>query len=182
MEDERCLGGAATSIADGLAGGSGVGDRAVASRAGSDTNGTRHPKNPAASLRRCRGEVRFHRAACVHLAGDVMCRRGSVERLMRRHRIRALAGRRFLPWTTESRHYLPIAPSLLSQRFVANAPNQIWLADITYIATGEGWLYLAATLDLGDPQDRWAGDARPHTHRITACHDDNGHTVRWPPK
>jgi putative transposase len=47
-----------------------------------------------------------------------------------------------------SRHYLPIAPNLLAQRFVANAPNRIWLADITYIATGEGWLYLAAVLDL----------------------------------
>src|SRR3546814_16453816 len=67
---------------------------------------------------------------------------------MRRHRIRALAGRRFRPCTTDSRHYLPIAPNLLAQNFVATAPNRIWLADITYIATGEGWLYLAAVLDL----------------------------------
>lgn len=74
--------------------------------------------------------------------------RGRVERLMRRHGIRALAGRRFRPCTTDSRHYLPIAPNLLAQRFVAPAPNRIWLADITYIATGEGWLYLAAVLDL----------------------------------
>jgi putative transposase len=76
------------------------------------------------------------------------CSRGRVERLMRRHGIRALAGRRFRPCTTDSRHYLPIAPNLLAQRFVAAAPNRIWLADITYIATGEGWLYLAAVLDL----------------------------------
>ena len=74
--------------------------------------------------------------------------RGRVERLMRRHGIRALAGRRFKPSTTDSRHYLPIAPNLLAQNFVATAPNTIWLADITYIATGEGWLYLAAVLDL----------------------------------
>ena len=67
---------------------------------------------------------------------------------MRRHGIRALAGRRFRPCTTDSRHYLPIAPNLLNQEFVAAAPNRIWLADITYIATGEGWLYLAAVLDL----------------------------------
>lgn len=71
---------------------------------------------------------------------------------MRRHRIRALAGRRFRPCTTDSRHYLPPissgAPNLLAQRFVAAAPNRIWLADITYIATSEGWLYLAAVLDL----------------------------------
>jgi len=74
--------------------------------------------------------------------------RGRVARLMRRHGIRALAGRRFRPCTTDSRHSLPIAPNLLKQVFVASAPNRIWLADITYIATGEGWLYLAAVLDL----------------------------------
>ena len=67
---------------------------------------------------------------------------------MRRYRIRALAGRRFRPCTTDSRHYLPVARNLLAQRFEAAAPNQIWLADITFIATGEGWLYLAAVLDL----------------------------------
>lgn len=76
------------------------------------------------------------------------CSRGRVERLMSRHRIRALAGRRFRPCTTESRHCLPVAANLFAQRFVANAPSRIWLADITYIATGEGWLYLAAVLDL----------------------------------
>jgi transposase InsO family protein len=41
-----------------------------------------------------------------------------------------------------------VAPNLLDQNFVANRPNQVWLADITYIPTAEGWLYLAAILDL----------------------------------
>ena len=67
---------------------------------------------------------------------------------MRRHGIRALAGRRFRSCTTDSRHVLPVAPNLLAQRFVAPAPGRIWLADVTYIATGEGWLYRAAGLDL----------------------------------
>lgn len=67
---------------------------------------------------------------------------------MRRHGIRALAGRRFKPCTTDSRHHLPVAPNLLKQQFSATAPNRVWLADITYIATGQGWLYLAAVLDL----------------------------------
>ena len=74
--------------------------------------------------------------------------RGRVARLMRRHGIRALAGRRFKPCTTDSRHHLPVAPNLLKQQFSATAPNRVWLADITYIATGQGWLYLAAVLDL----------------------------------
>lgn len=66
---------------------------------------------------------------------------------MRRHRIRALAGR-FRPCTTDSRHDLPIAPSLLTRQFSAALPNTVWLADITYLPIGEGWLYLAALLDL----------------------------------
>ena len=67
---------------------------------------------------------------------------------MRHHGIRGLAGRRFKPCTTDSRHDLPIAPNLLKQAFAATAPNTVWLADIPYITTGEGWLYLAAVLDL----------------------------------
>ena len=67
---------------------------------------------------------------------------------MRRHGIRALAGPRFRPCTTDSRHFLPVASNLLEQRFVSPAPGRIWLVDITYIATGDSWLYLAAILDL----------------------------------
>lgn len=50
--------------------------------------------------------------------------------------------------TTDSRHNLPVAPNLLNQRFEPTAPNQVWLSDITYIATGEGWLYLAGVKDV----------------------------------
>ena len=50
--------------------------------------------------------------------------------------------------TTDSRHGLPIAPNLLDRNFIATAANQIWLADITYIETDQGWLYLAAVMDL----------------------------------
>ena len=91
------------------------------------------------------GRPRMHAALRAEGRG---CRRGRVERLMRRHGIRALAGRRFRPCTTDSRHFLPVAPNLLMQRFIASAPGRIWLADITYIPTGDGWLYLAAILDL----------------------------------
>jgi len=91
------------------------------------------------------GSPRVH--AALRAEGRTVSR-GRIERLMRRHGIRALAGRRFRPCTTDSRHYLPVAPNLLQQEFVAAAPNCVWLADITYIATVEGWLYLAAVLDL----------------------------------
>ena len=74
--------------------------------------------------------------------------RGRIERLMRHHGIRALMARRFRLCTTDSRHDLPIAPNRLGQKFAAECPNQVWLADLTYIPTEEGWLYLAVVLDL----------------------------------
>lgn len=91
------------------------------------------------------GSPRMHAAL---RAKGFRCSRGRVERLMRSHGIRAVAGRRFRPTTTDSRHQLPVAPNLLEQNFQAAEPNRIWLGDITYIPTGEGWLYLAAVLDL----------------------------------
>jgi putative transposase len=67
---------------------------------------------------------------------------------MRRHGIRAIMARPRRVRTTDSRHDLPTAPNLLDRSFSATAPNQVWLADITYIETDRGWLYLAAVMDL----------------------------------
>ncbi len=69
-------------------------------------------------------------------------------RLMHQQGMAARRSRRGQPRTTDSRHALPIAPNLLERRFAAPAPNRIWLADLTYIRTGGGWLYLAVVLDL----------------------------------
>jgi len=74
--------------------------------------------------------------------------RGRVERLMRRYGIRAIMTPPRRVRTTDSRHDLPIAPNLIARDFTAKAPNRVWLADITYIPTAEGWLYLAAVMDL----------------------------------
>jgi putative transposase len=76
------------------------------------------------------------------------CGRHRVARLMRLHKIRAQAKRPFRPRTTDSRHTERIAPNLLPERAPAAGPNEIWAADITYIRTLKGWLYLAAVLDL----------------------------------
>lgn len=91
------------------------------------------------------GSPRIH--AALRARGSTASR-GRIERLMRRHGIRGVAARRFRPATTDSRHDLPVAPDLLGQDFHASGPNRVWLADITYIPTGEGWLYLAVMLDL----------------------------------
>jgi putative transposase len=74
--------------------------------------------------------------------------RGRIERLMRRQGIRAIMARPQRVRTTDSRHDFPIAPNLIERNFSAAAPNRIWLADITYIETDQGWLYLATVMDL----------------------------------
>ena len=70
-----------------------------------------------------------------------------VERLMREHGIRARHKRRFKA-TTDSKHSLPVAANVLERNFAPEAPNRVWSADLTYVWTDEGWLYLAVVLDL----------------------------------
>ena len=93
--------------------------------------------------------------------------RGRIERQMRCHGIRAIVATPRRCRTTDSGHGFPIAPNLLGRNFSAAARNQIWLADITYIETGQGWLYLAAisictAVALWDGQ--WATICAPHCH------------------
>jgi len=80
---------------------------------------------------------------------DRGCRTGRkrVARLMRVRKLAARRRRRFRV-TTQSRHPFPVAPNVLARQFARAAPDQAWVTDITYIPTGEGWLYLAVILDL----------------------------------
>lgn len=77
-----------------------------------------------------------------------LCSENRVARLMREHSLRAQAAPRFVPCTTDSEHDEPIAPNRLAERAAPTGPNQVWLQDITYIPTAQGWLYLALVLDL----------------------------------
>lgn len=76
------------------------------------------------------------------------CNEKRVARLMHRHGIRGKDRQRRKVMTTDSRHSLPVAENVLNQQFMADAPNQKWLADITYLPTEEGWLYLAGVIDV----------------------------------
>jgi putative transposase len=69
-------------------------------------------------------------------------------RLMRDQGLRGKKKHRRRPRTTDSRHAQPVAANLLAERPAPSGPNQSWLTDITYLETAEGWLYLAAILDL----------------------------------
>lgn len=91
------------------------------------------------------GSPRIHQA--LRREG-LRCSRKRIERLMRQAGLRALTHRRRRVQTTDSRHSRPVAANLLDQHFTAAAPDQKWVSDFTYIATGEGWLYLAVVLDL----------------------------------
>lgn len=71
-----------------------------------------------------------------------------VARVMREHGLQSHKRRRFRVVTTDSKHAHPVAPNVLERDFKTTAPNQKWLADMTYVPTDEGWLYLALVLDL----------------------------------
>lgn len=73
--------------------------------------------------------------------------RKTVEKLMRENNIAPKRKRRFKS-TTDSRHKLPVSDNLLNRRFEVSKPNEVWVSDITYVETQEGWLYLAVFIDL----------------------------------
>lgn len=95
-------------------------------------------------LRGIYGSPRMHREL---RAKGYRVGRKRVERLMREQGLQGRLKRRFRR-TTDSNHDQPIAPNILGRDFAANAPNEAWVTDVTYVATDEGWLYLAVILDL----------------------------------
>ena len=78
----------------------------------------------------------------------IRCGRKRVARLIRESDLEPKATRRFKVMTTDSNHKLPVAPNLLNRNFTTEGTDQVWLTDITYVPTAEGWLYLAAVMDL----------------------------------
>ena len=95
--------------------------------------------------RKTYGSPRVHMQ--LVLQGEA-CSRGRVERLMSQNGIRAKVKRKFIA-TTDSKHNYPVAKNLLNREFSVHEPNKVWLSDITYIPTEEGFLYLAGVVDLG---------------------------------
>jgi transposase InsO family protein len=94
--------------------------------------------------RRTYGSPRVHREL---RAQGVRVGKKRIERLMRENGIEGRMKRRFKR-TTDSKHGGPIAPNILARQFTVTEPNRVWVTDVTAIATGEGWLYLAPVLDL----------------------------------
>lgn len=91
------------------------------------------------------GSPRIH----IELSEQGMgCSRKRVERLMRENGLKVPRKRKKRVVTTDSDHDFPVAPNLLDRDFMAEAPNEKWVTDISYIRTDTGWLYLAVVMDL----------------------------------
>jgi putative transposase len=97
-----------------------------------------------AKSRETYGSLRVHRQLKARCQD---CSKNRVARLMRVNGIKSKRARKFRA-TTDSRHSFPVAPNLLERQFAIDAPNKVWVSDITYIPTEEGWLYLASVMDL----------------------------------
>lgn len=80
--------------------------------------------------------------------GVKVARRNTIERLMRANALRARPRRRGLPKDEGERSNLSVAPNALNRQFSTDQPNRKWIADFTYVWTAEGWLYIAAVIDL----------------------------------
>ena len=109
-----------------------------------------------------------HRRICAGLAVlGITCGPKRMARLMKRAGLTVKVKRKFR-LTTDSRHGLPIAENLLNRQFDQTAPNRVWVSDITYIWTDEGWLYLATTMDLFSRKIvGWAMDDHMRTDLVT---------------
>ena len=90
------------------------------------------------------GSPKIHRA--LKKAG-IKCGKNRVARLMREKGIRCKYAKKYKA-TTNSKHGLPVAENILKQHFVVIRPNEVWVADITYVWTKEGWLYVSIVIDL----------------------------------
>ena len=118
--------------------------RPLAARAGADQRLAVEVAAIHAESQRRYGSPRVQRA--LRARGQYVGRK-RVARLMQTQGLRARVPRRFRT-TTDSQHTLPIAPNVLARRFTAPAPNTVWVTDLTYLWTLEGWLYLSVILDL----------------------------------
>jgi putative transposase len=119
-------------------------DRPVSERAQANQKLVAEIRDIHAESRQTYGSPRVHAEL---VARGLPVGKNRVARLMRVEDIRARRKKK-RKFTTDSQHPYPIAPNLLHRDFQAEAPNEKWLGDITFIPTAEGWLYLAAILDL----------------------------------
>jgi transposase InsO family protein len=119
-------------------------DRPLSNRAREDTRLELEIKAANNFTRQTYSAERLHHELAAHGVRVGICR---IKRIRKKLGIHCKQKRKFKA-TTDSRHKLPVAENLLNQKFQVSKPNDVWLSDITYIPTDEGWLYLAGHKDL----------------------------------
>jgi putative transposase len=144
--------------------------RPAAARAQADGQLTEEIRRRQRKHRGRYGRRRMRRELSTVLGRPINEKR--VGRLMRENDLQSRKRRRFRIVTTDSKHAHPVAPNVLARDFEARAPNQKWLADLTYVPTAEGWLYLALILDLFSRKFvGWAmSDSMPQELTLEALH------------
>jgi transposase InsO family protein len=124
------------------------------------------------------GSVRMHRAV---IQRGIACCRNTVAKCMRMAGISANRRTKFRISTTDSNHSYPIAPNLLNQNFSTITINQVWLTDITYIPTKEGFTYMAAIVDLHSRKIIGWRTSRNIDSELVIAALDQAITLRDPP-
>jgi putative transposase len=119
-------------------------DRPLSKRARDELRLELEVKAAHRRTRQTYGAERLQHELAGHGVRVGICR---IKRLRRKLGIRCRQKKKFKA-TTDSRHKLPVAKNLLGQKFKVQAPNKVWVSDITYVPTDEGWLYLAGHKDL----------------------------------
>ncbi len=119
-------------------------DRSTSQRVREDRRLTAHIRSIFREYRGCYGSPRVHRELRRR---EIRCSRKRVARLMRQEGLQARRRRRFRITTTAAEGR-PTAPNLLDRRFTVSSLDEVWLGDLTYLWTREGWLYLAVLMDL----------------------------------
>lgn len=138
-----------------------------------DTSGNNRGSGEAALINRIKEIFAEYRASCgsrrmvKHLLNEgYQIGRYKVRRIMRQLGLIAKTPTRF-KLTTDSKHSLPVAANVLDRKFDVESPNSVWTADISYVWTFEGWLYLAVVMDLHSRQIvGWAMNERMKTQLV----------------
>lgn len=112
------------------------------------------------------GAIRIHRDLSKQ---EQVCSKNRVARLMKANGIKSVHKAKYKPQTTQSNHNHPIAPNIVNQDFGVTGPNQKWGCDISYIATQEGWLYLATVMDFYS-RKIIGFEMGPQLHAELCCH------------
>jgi transposase InsO family protein len=112
---------------------------------------------------------------------NIKCSKNRVARIMKENNIASVTKRKYKV-TTDSNHSFPVSENILAQDFTATAPNEKWVTDITYIPTTEGWLYLAAILDLYTKEIVGMSMSTTMTRQLVIDALNNAKTRKRPPK